>query len=198
MVVIRGTNKFLDRVGRPQSETPPSTSVLGDWYANVLFWRPQAALFVNERSLLPIVMPLAPAATVITRLPPTVELVLGLHGLAGSFIAHELDAMESAVLGKTANRSVVGHAQRVRAPRCDVASLGRQPPRSVPSPGQRALWPAVQDPHRPASRRCCRRRRVDPRAPLIPASSDVLRPTFTAQPPSVPDAPSVAVACFQT
>jgi len=108
VVVIRGTKKFLDRVGRPLSEPPPSTTVLGDWYANVLFWRPQAALFVNERTLLPVLVPLAPATTVIARLRPTVELVLGLHGLAGSFIAHELDAMENAVLAKTANRSVVG------------------------------------------------------------------------------------------
>lgn len=108
MVVIRGTKKFLDRVGRPLSEPPSSTTVLGDWYANVLFWRPQAALFVNERTLLPVLVPLAPAATVIARLRPTVELVFGLHGLAGSFIAHELDAMENAVLAKTANRSVVG------------------------------------------------------------------------------------------
>ena len=80
MVVIRATKKFLDRVGRPLSEPPPSTTVLGDWYANVLFWRPQAALFVNQRTLLPVLVPLAPAATVIARLRPTVELVLGLHG----------------------------------------------------------------------------------------------------------------------
>ena len=30
MVVIRGTKKFLDRVGRPLSEPPQSTTVLGD------------------------------------------------------------------------------------------------------------------------------------------------------------------------
>ena len=82
--------------------------MLGDWYANVPFWRPQAALFVNQRTLLPVLVPLAPAATVVSRLRPTVELVLGRHGLAGSFIAHELDAMENAVLAKTANRSVAG------------------------------------------------------------------------------------------
>lgn len=108
MVVIRGTKKFLDRVGRAVSEPAPSTTVLGDWYANVLFWRPQVALFVNERTLLPVLVPLVPAASVISRLPPTVELVLGLYGLSGSFIAHELDAMDNAVLAKTASRSVVG------------------------------------------------------------------------------------------
>lgn len=34
--------------------------------------------------------------------------MLGLHGLAGSFIAHELDAMENAALATTASRSAVG------------------------------------------------------------------------------------------
>lgn len=108
MVVIRGTKRFLDRVGRTLSEPPPPTTVLGDWYADVLFWRPQAALFVNERTLLPVLVRLAPATTVIARLRATAELVLGLQGLSGSFITHELEAMETAVLAKTANRSVVG------------------------------------------------------------------------------------------
>lgn len=108
MVVIRGTKKFLDRVGPPLSEPPLSTTALGDWYATVLFWRPQAALFVNERTLLPVLVPLAPAATVSRRLSATAELVLALQGLPGSFIAHELEAMESTALAKTVNRSVVG------------------------------------------------------------------------------------------
>jgi hypothetical protein len=43
------TKKFLDRVGRPTaSPGDPSTTALGSWYATVLPWRPQVALFVNE------------------------------------------------------------------------------------------------------------------------------------------------------
>lgn len=108
MVVIRGTKKFLDRVGEPVAEPPPSTTVLGDWYASVLFWRPQIALFVNERTLLPALVPLAPASSVDDRLRVTVELVLNLHALPGSFVTHEIEAMNFASLAKTANRSVVG------------------------------------------------------------------------------------------
>lgn len=136
MVVIRGTKKFLDRVGRPLSEPPPSSTVLGAWYANVLFWRPQALLFVNERTLLPILVPLAPAATVITQLRATAELVLGLHGLAGSFLAHELEATENAVLAKTANRSVLGMLNKVRA-----TSLRRGVPRLETSSICPSAWP---------------------------------------------------------
>lgn len=59
---IHGTKKLLDRVKRPVVEPVdvPST-MLGNWYANALMWRPQAALFVNEVTLLPVFVPLAPA-----------------------------------------------------------------------------------------------------------------------------------------
>ncbi len=108
MVVIRGTKTFLERVGAPASEAPPSTTVLGDWYAKVLFWRPHVAMFVNERTLLPLLVPLAPANSVTDRLRATAETVLGLHALSKAFIAHELAAMADTALSKTANRSVVG------------------------------------------------------------------------------------------
>jgi hypothetical protein len=35
--------------------------MLGSWYATVLLWKPQVALLVNEKTLLPVLMPLAPA-----------------------------------------------------------------------------------------------------------------------------------------
>ena len=58
---VRGTKKFLDRVGRPVADPlPPSSTVLGDWYGNVLFWRPQVAVFVNASTFVPVLMPLAP------------------------------------------------------------------------------------------------------------------------------------------
>jgi hypothetical protein len=34
--------------------------MLGQWYATAVFWKPQVALFVNESTLLPVLMPLAP------------------------------------------------------------------------------------------------------------------------------------------
>jgi hypothetical protein len=35
-----------------------STTVLGDWFATALFWKPQVALLVNHRTLLPVFRPL--------------------------------------------------------------------------------------------------------------------------------------------
>ncbi|MFZ2056684.1 MAG: hypothetical protein WAV54_04685 [Acidimicrobiales bacterium] len=39
-------------VGRPAPVHLVSTGMLGEWYANVWFWRPQVAVFVNEGTLL--------------------------------------------------------------------------------------------------------------------------------------------------
>jgi hypothetical protein len=108
VLVVRGTKKFLDCVGSPEAEPPASTTVLGDWYATVLPWKPQVALLVNERSLLPVLTLLAPVRTLLSRLPESVELVLSLHGLSESFASTEVEAMRQTRLAKTGNRSVVG------------------------------------------------------------------------------------------
>lgn len=74
MLVVHGTRKFLDRVGRSEAGADDtSTTRLGSWYATVLLWRPQVALFVNETTLLPVLMPLAPAASLLARFPAALE-----------------------------------------------------------------------------------------------------------------------------
>jgi hypothetical protein len=60
---VRATKKLLDRIGPPNlGEGEEPTTLLGQWYATAVFWKPQVALFVNEPTLLPVLMPLAPAA----------------------------------------------------------------------------------------------------------------------------------------
>jgi hypothetical protein len=75
--VVHATKKLLDRL-RESAVAPVEapTTVLGDWYATVLFWKPQVALFVNEATLLPVFMPFAPAATLIARFPTCFGTVL--------------------------------------------------------------------------------------------------------------------------
>ncbi len=82
--------------------------MLGDWYATALFWRPQVALFVNESTLLPVLMPLAPAATLIERFPPELSAVLAAHQVSRRFIDAELAQMTDCRLATTSNRSTVG------------------------------------------------------------------------------------------
>jgi hypothetical protein len=107
--VVHGTKKFRDRVKAAAANAEDrSTTVLGDWYATVLFWKPHVALCVNESTLLPVLIPFAPAATVLDRFAVSLEAVLGAHGLSPVFIAEEIDGMDEWRLTTTSNRSVIG------------------------------------------------------------------------------------------
>jgi len=106
---IHCTKKLLDRLKVPVSATPSEpTTKLGNWYATALFWKPQVVLLVNERTLLPVLMPLAPANGLAARFPEYLALVLAAHGAPQDLIVHELSAMRTAQCAKTVNRSLVG------------------------------------------------------------------------------------------
>jgi hypothetical protein len=108
MFYLHCTKKLLDRI-RPEISPPgDSDTLLGNWYATVLFWKPQVALLVSERTLLPVLMQLAPAATLARRFPAQLALVLKEHGVAADLIAQEVWRMGNVNFAKTANRSVVG------------------------------------------------------------------------------------------
>ena len=102
------TKKLLDRIKPEIAEPGQSDTALGNWYATVLFWKPQVALLVSERTLLPVLMPLAPAATLARRFPAHLALVLKEHGVPSEFVAQEIWRMDKVQYAKTANRSVVG------------------------------------------------------------------------------------------
>ena len=109
MLIVRGTKKLRNRVKAPLADgSHASTTVLGDWFATALFWKPQAALLVNERTFVPVFMPLAPAATLLDRAPDAIAAVLRRHGVDEKFIADELEAMRDVRLAPTNNRSVLG------------------------------------------------------------------------------------------
>lgn len=109
MFIVHGTKKFRDRV-RDQAPRSGevSTTALGNWYVTVLFWKPQVALFVNELTLVPVLMPFAPSATLLDRFPLALGVVLDAHGLERGFVERELEEMSDRRLTKTANRSLIG------------------------------------------------------------------------------------------
>ena len=108
MMVVRGTKKFLDRLGRPKPTEATSSGRLGDWYANVWFCRPQVALFVNEVTLLPVLVPLAPASSVIARFPAAFAQVAARIGVEAAVVDDEVAEMATWTLAKFASRSVLG------------------------------------------------------------------------------------------
>ena len=102
------TQKLRDRIKVDLAPPEPSDTLLGNWYATAHFWKPQVALLVSEHTLLPVLMPLAPAATLAQRFPAQLALVLKAHGIGADAIAQETWRMSDVAYAKTANRSVVG------------------------------------------------------------------------------------------
>jgi hypothetical protein len=107
--VVRATKKLRDRLRTAAPhEGQRSTTALGDWYATALLWRPQLALFVNEATLLPLLVPLAPSATLAERFAPALGRLLTALGASPTFVGAETREMAEWWVAKTTNRSVVG------------------------------------------------------------------------------------------
>ena len=110
MFAIRCTKKLIDRVSPKAlpSPVPPST-VLGDWYANLVFTRPeQYIVCISERTLLPVVVTAKDAKNLPGRLADATAEVLMAIGLAETDIDEEITQMRSAYFAKTADRRVLG------------------------------------------------------------------------------------------
>jgi hypothetical protein len=109
VLIVRATKKLLRLAGPPTApDDDRGTTALGPWYATVLFWRPRVVLLVNEATLLPVLLRLAPAATLTSRIAEQISTVLTAHDAPAAIIDEERRHMRAAQLGVTANRSVVG------------------------------------------------------------------------------------------
>lgn len=108
MITIRCTQKLLRRV-RSTDEPRPSTTRLGDWYAHILFARPQQlVLCVSERTLLPVVVAASPASELAKRLAAGLAEVLTALGIESQEVAREVRDMSECSFSRTRNRSVLG------------------------------------------------------------------------------------------
>ncbi len=109
VIVVHGTQRFRDRVLHGAGDVGHgSSTLLGPWYATLLRWRPAVALFVNQSTLLPVLVPMAPARTLLIRLPAAIAEVLAAHQVPPELIDAEVIEMVDVWLKPTANRSVVG------------------------------------------------------------------------------------------
>lgn len=105
-----GQGRFRARVpGVEASASDGSRAFLGCWYATLPRWRPEVALFVNESTLLPVMVALAPARTLLGRFPTAVAEVLGAHHVPGELIDREVAELAGGLrMEPTTNRGVVG------------------------------------------------------------------------------------------
>ena len=87
----------------------PSTTALGDWYANILVVPPSPLiLFVSGRSLLPIVLPAQDLGFLGERLRDSLRGILGAIGASPEAIDCELKEMQEVSFGPTNNRRILG------------------------------------------------------------------------------------------
>lgn len=109
MLIVRATKKLLRLAGPSTArDDDRGTTLLGPWYATVLFWRPRIVLLINEMTLLPVLLPMAPAATLTSRIAEQISTTLTVHQAPATFVDQERRHMQNVQLGVTANRSVVG------------------------------------------------------------------------------------------
>jgi hypothetical protein len=115
---LRCTRRLLRRLKvSPEPSPLAPTNGLGDWYANLLYARPQQLILcVSERTLLPIVISAKGSDPVPVRLAAEVGKTLYTIGIRGPAVDAELAAMADVTISTTASRQVLGSMN-------DLASL---------------------------------------------------------------------------
>ena len=110
MVTLRCTQKLLKRLGvPPKAPTVAPTTVLGDWYANLYYTRPeQLVLCINERTLLVALISARDAKSLGSRFRDRVLGLLSQLGVPPAAVEAESRAMTEIGFGPTANRRVLG------------------------------------------------------------------------------------------
>lgn len=107
LITLRCTASLLKRLPHGESESP-ATGMLGDWYARPIFGRPRhLVLCTNERSLLCVVVPLAPSAGLGRRFSEAaVQRVTQIPAPAAALDV-ECDALHAVMYGRSVSRSVI-------------------------------------------------------------------------------------------
>lgn len=109
MVTLRCTRKLLNQIGTPSEVTEPSTTVLGDWFANLIYiGRHRFILLISEHSRFPVLMPGRDVKRLADNFPEALSQVLLRLGVSPFAIEREVGEMKDAVIAKTNNRSLLG------------------------------------------------------------------------------------------
>jgi len=109
MVVIRGTQKLLRRLGPVPGVGCESTTPLGDWLGSLFgVGHHRVALFISQHSQLPVVLPGRNLKDLPHQLPLAVGAILDALGIPPHAVRAELNAMADAVVAPTNSRNLVG------------------------------------------------------------------------------------------
>jgi len=110
MVVLRCTHQLLRQLKRFDSPPPDaSTTLLGDWYGNVIrMGRRHSLLFISEHSRLPVLIPVRQANRLAVVFPDAVCAALAAVGVPQSAIDQERVRMSDVAFGRTNSRTLLG------------------------------------------------------------------------------------------
>jgi len=108
MTTLRCSAQLLRRLAPVATEVSPSGQ-LGDWYARIVATRPRhLVLCTNERSLLCVVVPLAPQHTLLDRFVEAAQHRINQIAAPAHARMKERAALADVRLGRATNRSVIG------------------------------------------------------------------------------------------
>lgn len=111
MFTLRCTAKALKRLGvDPSDNAPPSTTALGDWYANPFITRNHRLwLCVSAKSFLGMLIPMRDVQKDLGgHLPGVLAVHLAKLGVPIDLVEEEVDRMKEMTIAKTASRQLLG------------------------------------------------------------------------------------------
>lgn len=110
MFTLRCTQKLLREMGStPVSRCVPTTTLLGDWYGNIVpTCRGGIVICTNERTLLTVILPLLEGEHPLAMFTMRVYNLLKLLGISTKAAEAELERMDEVQIAKTVDRRVLG------------------------------------------------------------------------------------------
>jgi len=110
MITLRCTQKLQKFLGIvPANTLELSTATLGDWYANLVSTvSGDLIVFVNEKSLLTVAMPIWESNNLVPLFRLRVTNLLGMIGINSGEIRNEISHFDQVQFGKTVSRKILG------------------------------------------------------------------------------------------
>ena len=119
MYTLRCTQALLKRLKLDDGPREPTTTVLGDWYADRFnVGRHQLIVATNERTLLTLLTPAKALPGLPQRLRDELGWLLRAFGIGAMAIAKELAAMETVRVDRTESRSVLASMNQLTFDAC--------------------------------------------------------------------------------
>ena len=128
MTTLRCTQKYRKAFGLPERlpEPPPSLTVLGEWYANMLNIGPNRLVhYMSGRSLLSVIVPLRDRHLAENRFREQLHALLTELGISTAAVRRELELMTELRHARASNRSIQA-SMRDQASVAKNAVLGRR------------------------------------------------------------------------